>query len=437
MTARRIAISALLALAEAAVLAPIVFILVPAPHGLTLTSQIGIVWVILFGLAVQWHWLAQRGVSLATQRVLMGFWLIALIVLAEANAFAQMPKMQLDLFTMAPAFLAAIALWWRGMSIGADEMHPRTAELHLQAGSLLLIITSFVTLFVHNDEAFIPIIAFFAGTLGALPLCNLEMTASSSSGRPVPMTRSWWGWIALTVLGVLAIGLTLAALLTGRNAAEILALLIGIILLPVILILSIIPVTVLDALVEFLRRLSLGFGQLAQFGQGMQQLPQNENTTPAVTVPPEFNLVFGLLVLAGVALLVLWLMQRADKPLFAKQATSGDIEGSLPAEKEESAGAISRALGLSALRRWLAQMTIRRLYVRAVTEAGRRGHKRAPAQTPYDFLPLMQRAFPHHAGEACDITEAYIAAHYGQVPDSDEALNALKQAWERMKQGAK
>jgi hypothetical protein len=437
MTSRRVIITALLALAEAAVLAPIVFILVPAPSGLTLTPQIGVIWVILFGFAMQWRWLAQRGVGLSVQRVLMGFWLIVLIVLAELDTFANTPNLQLDLLSMAPAFLTAIVLWWRGMSLGADELQPRSAELHLQAGMLLLIITSFATLFIRNDEVFIPIIAFFIGALGAVPLCNLEMTSNNTSGRPVPMTRGWWGWIALSVLGVLVIGLTLAALLTGRSAAEILALLIGVILLPIILILSIIPVTVLDALVEFLRRLSLGFGQLAQFGQGLQQLPQNENTAPPVVVPPEFNLVFALIVLAGVALFVLWLMQRADKPLFAKQVTSGDIEGNLPVEKEETAGAISRALGLSALRRWLAQMTIRRLYVRAVNEAGKRGQKRTPSQTPYDFLPAMQRAFPEHAGEAREITEAYIAAHYGQVPDSDEALNALKQAWKRMRQSAK
>lgn len=437
MTSRRVIITVLLALAEAAVLAPIVFILVPAPHGLTLTPQIGVVWVVLFGLAMQWRWLAQRGVGLGTQRALMGFWLIVLIALAEFDTFAQTPDMQPDLLTMAPAFLTAILLWWRGMSLGADELQPRTAELHLQAGMLLLILTSFATLFIRNDEVFIPIIAFFIGALGAMPLCNLEMTANNSSGRPVPMTRGWWGWIALTVFGVLAIGLMVSALITGRSAAEILALLIGVILLPIILLLSIIPVTALDALVEFLRRLSLNFGQLALFGQGIQQLPQNENTSPPVAVPPEFNLFFALIVLAGVALLVIWLMQRADKPLFSPQATSGDIEGVLPDEKKEAEGVISRALGLSALRRWLAQMTIRRLYVRAANEAGKRGHKRTPSQTPYDFLPAMQRAFPEHAGEARDITEAYVAAHYGQVPDSDEALDALKQAWERMRHSAR
>lgn len=437
MTLRRVAITALLALAEAAVLASIVFIFVPAPRGLTLMIQVGIVWVILFGLAVQWQLLAQRGVSLRAQRLVMGFWLLALIVLAEVDVFAHMPKMQADIFTMAPAFVTAIVLWWRGMSLGNEELHPRTAELHLQAGMLLLILSSFATLFIHNEEVYIPIIAFFIGALGATPLCNLEMTAHSSSGRPVPMTRGWWGWIALTVFGVLAIGLMVSALITGRSAAEILALLIGVILLPIILLLSIIPVTALDALVEFLRRLSLNFGQLALFGQGIQQLPQNENTSPPVAVPPEFNLFFALIVLAGVALLVIWLMQRADKPLFSPQATSGDIEGVLPDEKKEAEGVISRALGLSALRRWLAQMTIRRLYVRAANEAGKRGHKRTPSQTPYDFLPAMQRAFPEHAGEARDITEAYVAAHYGQVPDSDEALDALKQAWERMRHSAR
>lgn len=437
MTARRITIAALLALSEAAVLTPAVWLLVPPPSGLTLVPQIGLVWLILFGLALQWLWLAQRGVTYRTQRLLMGFWLVALIVLAEVETFIVFRTLQPDLLSMAPAFITAIVLWWRGMAIGTNEMHPTTAELHLQVGLLLLIISSFATLFLTNQDVFIQIIAFFIGALGAIPLCNLEMTDRSSIGRPVPMTRGWWGWIAFSILGVLVIGLGLSALLTGRSAAEVLVLLIGVILLPIVLLLSFLPVALLDSFVDLLRRLTAGFGQLSSLGQNMPQLPEQEAAPPPVVLPPEFNFGFALLVIAGLALLVIWLMRRADKPIFAPQQTSGDIEGVLPAKNADVAGAISNTFGLSALRRWLAQMTIRRLYVRAVQEAGRRGHKRSASQTPYDFLPEMQRAFPHNISEARDVTEAYVASHYGQVPDTDEALNALKQAWERMRQSSR
>ena len=422
MTGRRIAIAALLALSEAAVLTPIVWILVPPPRGMTFAPQLAVVWGILFGLAAQWQFLAQRGVTLRAQRLLMGFWLLLLIALAEAETFRLAPAMQPDLLTMAPAFITALVLWWRGMAIGTNDQHPRTAELHLQAGLLLLIITSFATLFISNQDVFIPIIAFFIGALGAIPLCNLEMTERSSIGRPVPMTRGWWSWVGFTVLGVLVIGLALAALLTGRSAAEILALLIGVILLPLIVLLTFLPVSLLDTLVEFLRRLSMGFGQLGDLGQNIPQLPQPEAGPPPIALPPQFNFGLALLVLAGVALLVIWLMRRADRPMLAPQSTSSDIEGELLSKHETAAGAIGNALGLSALRRWLAQMTIRRLYVRAVTESGKRGFKRKPTQTPFDFLPEMQRAFPEHVSEARDVTEAYVAAHYGQVPDTDDAL---------------
>jgi len=78
-------------------------------------------------------------------------------------------------------------------------------------------------------------------------------------------------------------------------------------------------------------------------------------------------------------------------------------------------------------------MTIRRLYARATHEAARRGKHRSAAQTPYDFLPTLQSAFPTAESDARVITEAYVAAHYGEVPDSQQALDALKQAWERMR----
>jgi hypothetical protein len=31
------------------------------------------------------------------------------------------------------------------------------------------------------------------------------------------------------------------------------------------------------------------------------------------------------------------------------------------------------------------------------------------------------------------ITDAYVKAHYGEVPDTDEALNVIRDAWERVR----
>jgi hypothetical protein len=85
------------------------------------------------------------------------------------------------------------------------------------------------------------------------------------------------------------------------------------------------------------------------------------------------------------------------------------------------------------LRRWLASVTIRRIYARMSREAGKRGFARKPAQTPNDYAPFLSQAFPGVDAELRIITDAYIAAHYGEVPDTDEALNIIRQSWERVR----
>jgi hypothetical protein len=85
------------------------------------------------------------------------------------------------------------------------------------------------------------------------------------------------------------------------------------------------------------------------------------------------------------------------------------------------------------LRRWLAVLTIRRIYARMSHEAGKRGFQRMTAQTPNDYLPRLNDAFPGTDADIRTITNAYIAAHYGEVPDTDEALAQIRMAWERVR----
>ena len=66
-------------------------------------------------------------------------------------------------------------------------------------------------------------------------------------------------------------------------------------------------------------------------------------------------------------------------------------------------------------------------------EAGKRGFGRKPAQTPNDYAPFLSQAYPGVDADLRIITDAYIAAHYGEVPDTDEGLNTIRQAWERVR----
>ena len=58
---------------------------------------------------------------------------------------------------------------------------------------------------------------------------------------------------------------------------------------------------------------------------------------------------------------------------------------------------------------------------------------RARSQTPYEYLGVLRRALPGRQEEVSAITEAYVAAHYGQVPDTRDELDHLRACWQRIR----
>jgi hypothetical protein len=75
---------------------------------------------------------------------------------------------------------------------------------------------------------------------------------------------------------------------------------------------------------------------------------------------------------------------------------------------------------------------VRRTYQRLLALALARGRARPPRQTPRAFLPAVQALWPEEAAALDDLTAAYTAARYGQVPPSAEQLAAMQRALARL-----
>ncbi|MCL7455348.1 MAG: DUF4129 domain-containing protein, partial [Anaerolineae bacterium] len=54
-------------------------------------------------------------------------------------------------------------------------------------------------------------------------------------------------------------------------------------------------------------------------------------------------------------------------------------------------------------------------------------------QTPYEYLSTLYQVLPGSEGDVQVITEAYVNAHYGQVPDTREELQRIRDCWERVR----
>ena len=91
------------------------------------------------------------------------------------------------------------------------------------------------------------------------------------------------------------------------------------------------------------------------------------------------------------------------------------------------------ALGRAAWGRLFAALTIRRIYAHLGVLAAEQGYPRVPHETPYEYMPTLEQAFPDTRDEVACITEAYVAVHYGEVPERSEDVVAVRDAWERIR----
>ncbi len=81
--------------------------------------------------------------------------------------------------------------------------------------------------------------------------------------------------------------------------------------------------------------------------------------------------------------------------------------------------------------RFLAAVSIRRIYANLMRLGAEAGYPRRQAQTPYEYLETLCQALPGSQEDVTVITEAYVQAHYGQLPDSLEEVQRIRACWER------
>ncbi len=59
-------------------------------------------------------------------------------------------------------------------------------------------------------------------------------------------------------------------------------------------------------------------------------------------------------------------------------------------------------------------------------------YMRSPSETPYEYLAALAELWPSNRADARLITEAYIKVRYGEVPETEAELQAIRQAWRRL-----
>jgi Domain of unknown function (DUF4129) len=440
VSARQLALIFALAVAEASLLTPVSALLGQidpareyAPAMWVMAAALGLTALLRRALA-----LARPGFSPGLQRGVMALWLglLWLAGFALAGARPLVARFAVGFTpTFAPALLAIVILW-RGSTIGAREQSPPVIGQRFQISLLLATLLALSLAFEPRVGTLGGIALFFLAWLIALQLSHLEDTQASPVGRSVPMTRRWWLSLGATAFGAWLLAVIVAALATGQSLREVVGLLLLAASLPLAILLSFIPEAFFAWLRDRLANMQLlppGFLQNSPLSGLFDQW---QGGAAAAADPAAFDRTAALVIIAIAVLIMLVSLETRRRQTAHNNDRAADWSAALPPTPAATAVA-QRLLRTLDLRQWLAAMTVRRLYARATREAAKRGAARWASQTPLDFLPRLREAFPHAVAEVGMLTDAYIAAHYGEVPDTREALDALRAAWERMRASQK
>ncbi|MDO8567275.1 MAG: DUF4129 domain-containing protein [Dehalococcoidales bacterium] len=76
--------------------------------------------------------------------------------------------------------------------------------------------------------------------------------------------------------------------------------------------------------------------------------------------------------------------------------------------------------------------SVRQIYRQLLKWAAASGWRRPVDETPYEYLPTLERLVPSHADDFRRITRHYVNARYGQSPPTPAELGQLKQSWQHI-----
>lgn len=345
-------------------------------------------------------------------------------------------------------------LWWRGISFLQREVGFFVIGLDFRKGVLGLIVGVVLFSKLVGQSPSLFIYAFFFFSLIAVALGRIEdkMRARGDAGPGLPA-----GW--LLVLGTASGGVLLLAaglhwLWSLRSFAWL-----GRILSPLTAGLTRVLEPILLFLLSLLEPI---FQWLIHFIQS--RMGPDAETAPLITMPPSAAEMFGqngngelpgsqvppwliilfryilpiLFVVLVLFVLVLWLDRHRTR---RRPLTTTENRQTIAKEDRRGLGDVLQK-GWQRLRNWAdlvgrygvgrrfyAALSVRYLYANLQHLAAQRGHPRAGAQTPNDYLPQLQQAFPGQETALAQLTHAYNAVEYGHAATSEIELEHLRAAW--------
>jgi hypothetical protein len=340
-------------------------------------------------------------------------------------------------------------MWWRGIALAGRGVDYRDIGLRMRLGILFAVF--FVAGLAGSQLAWSVtpfILLFFFTSLVSIDLTRAEQLELGRSGRSFPVAPSWLLSIVMVAAAVVFVTGMIAGMVSDESIGRVVGwfeplwLAISFTLATIVSIVSLIASPLLLLLVAFFELVFsiLGPGLRARLENVQLEIP----VFPAVSVDeaaqsselftPEYTRVLTGLIMVSVILLVALalrgLFRMTRPPADLQRDTVNPFEGlGRPARPGLGRRLLDR---LNLFRRWQKAASIRHVYREMCSAAAEKGYPRSKSETPIEYLATLAEAWPDNETEAELITQAYNDAHYGELPESDEELQHILDAWERL-----
>jgi hypothetical protein len=290
-------------------------------------------------------------------------------------------------------------------------------------------------------DIFLPtLFCFLFCYLIALALARISDLSDSLGSRLPGFNLQWASGIGLAALCMVIISLLLSKII-NLDVAEFLgsglSLLIQLVVGAIVLITSPILLAVV-AVIQFLFKLLApnlnNMLNQTELDAGNKLLEDLQNQiTKTTNFDPRLLIMIGVLLLI-VILAILQLRwkpwQRITRGEDGLSETAGNFRLSNPLKNLFPS--ITQRRRRKSATSLIAAARIRHIYAQLMNLCEKLGKPRPRSLTPNEFLPQMYNLFPLNQKELGTITEAYINVRYGELPETNEDIREVLDAWQRI-----
>lgn len=349
-------------------------------------------------------------------------------------------------------FVMVVLVWWRGISLVGRRIDIGDIGLRFRFGILLEVFLVAGLAGSQLGWSVTPfILLFFFVSLMAIILTRVEQLERSHSGQSFPIGFRW----LLLVVGAAALVTYTIGLISGFIGGDSVAEVIGWfaplwLAMNFLITSSLITVTVLSTplLTAFGWFLSWIIGIIGPTLQLRLQEFQFLTQQPLATPSPEelsettetINLIprqlLPLLIMLFVVLLVAWALGQLFRTMRQTAKLEAETMISRPGlgrlERPDGRRHLLDRLGL--WRRWRTAASIRHIYQEMCHMAADHGYPRANSETPYEYRTTLAKAWPNNMVDINTITEAFVRVRYGEIPETQDEVNKIRSAWQKLEE---